>query len=173
MSEEFAIAANTQVRIAGKVEESIVDGPGLRYVLFLQGCPHNCPGCHNPTTHDFSGGIFVSLGEILHDIRKNSITTGVTFSGGEPFVQSEVLTPLARELKRLGYNLIAYSGYLIEDLLKNPRHRPFLSCLDLVVDGPFLLEKRSLDLKFRGSSNQRFIDVQSTLALKQIVLQKL
>lgn len=161
--------AGTCVRIAGKVEESIVDGPGLRYVLFTQGCPHHCPGCHNPGTHDVSGGVDVSLDEILRDIRKNPITRGVTFSGGEPFLQSAALAPLAAELKRLGYHLMAYTGYLMEALLTRPRHAAFLASLDVVVDGPFVLAQRSLDLPFRGSSNQRFIDVPASLAASRVV----
>ena len=116
------LAGRARVRIAGKVEESIVDGPGLRYVLFTQGCPHHCPGCHNPATHAVSGGVEVSLDDILRDIRTNSITRGVTFSGGEPFLQSETLAPLAAELKRQGYHLMAYTGYLMEELLARPRH---------------------------------------------------
>lgn len=151
------------VKLAGKVEESIVDGPGLRYVLFTQGCPHHCPGCHNPATHDFAGGVQVSLADIWQDIRKNTITRGVTFSGGEPFSQSEALTPLAVALKQAGYHLMAYTGHLMEELLETPRHAAFLACLDLVVDGPFIREQRSLELKFRGSANQRFIDVPLSL----------
>ena len=163
------LAGRARVRIARKVEESIVDGPGLRYVLFTQGCPHHCPGCHNPATHAVSGGVEVSLDDILRDIRKNSITRGVTFSGGEPFLQSETLAPLAAELKRQGYHLMAYTGYLMEELLARPRHATFLASLDVVVDGPFVLERRSLDLKFRGSSNQRFIDVPASLAASRAV----
>ena len=143
------LAGRARVRIAGKVEESIVDGPGLRYVLFTQGCPHHCPGCHNPATH--------------------AVSRGVTFSGGEPFLQSETLAPLAAELKRQGYHLMAYTGYLMEELLARPRHATFLASLDVVVDGPFVLERRSLDLKFRGSSNQRFIDVPASLAASRAV----
>lgn len=163
------LAGRARIRVAGKVEESIVDGPGLRYVLFTQGCPHHCPGCHNPGTHDVSGGVDVSLDEILRDIRKNPITRGVTFSGGEPFLQSETLAPLAAELKRQGYHLMAYTGYLIEELLARPRHAAFLASLDVVVDGPFVLAQRSLDLPFRGSSNQRFIDVPASLAASRAV----
>lgn len=162
-------AGKGRVRVAGKVEESIVDGPGLRYVLFTQGCPHHCPGCHNPGTHDASGGVEVSLDEILRDIRKNPITRGVTFSGGEPFLHSETLAPLAAELKRQGYHLMAYTGYLMEELLARPRHAAFLASLDVVVDGPFVLAQRSLDLPFRGSSNQRFIDVPASLAAARAV----
>ncbi len=165
----FPAPRGSDIRVAGKIEESIVDGPGLRYVLFTQGCPHHCPGCHNPETHDPSGGCLVPAADIVRDIGKNPITRGVTFSGGEPFLQSEALAPLAAELKGQGYHLMAYTGYLIEELLARPRHGAFLACLDVVVDGPFVLEKRSLELRFRGSSNQRFIDVPASLAARRAV----
>lgn len=165
----FPAPGGSDIRVAGKIEESIVDGPGLRYVLFTQGCPHRCPGCHNPETHDPFGGQPVAVSEIVRDIRRNPITRGVTFSGGEPFLQSGALAPLANELKRQGYHLMAYTGYLIEELLARPGHRAFLACLDVVVDGPFVLEKRSLELRFRGSSNQRFIDVPASLAAQRAV----
>lgn len=161
------------LRVAGRQAESIVDGPGLRYVLFTQGCPHHCPGCHNPDTHDFAGGTMLTLEAILEDIRKNPLTRGVTFSGGEPFCQSEALTPLATALKSLGYHLMAYSGYWMETLLRQPESRSFLALLDIVVDGPFVLAERSLELKFRGSRNQRIIDVPATLCSGDIVLHPL
>ena len=100
-----------EIRISGIVEESIVDGPGLRYVLFTQGCPHHCKGCHNPTTHPFDGGRMVSPDWVFADVRKNPIVRGVTFSGGEPFVQSGKLAPLAERLRAAGYNLTSYTGY--------------------------------------------------------------
>ena len=103
-----------EIRISGIVEESIVDGPGLRYVLFTQGCPHHCKGCHNPTTHPFDGGRMVSPDWVFADVRKNPIVRGVTFSGGEPFVQSGKLAPLAERLRAAGYNLTSYTGYLYE-----------------------------------------------------------
>lgn len=157
------------VRVAGKEEESIVDGPGLRYVLFVQGCPINCPGCQNPSTHDATAGESLSLGEIMQDIHKNPLIHGVTFSGGEPFCQSEVLAPLAMELKRQGYHLMSYTGYLMEDLLRRVNCLAFLRTLDILVDGPFVLSKRSLELKFRGSSNQRVIDVPASLQKEKII----
>lgn len=161
------------LRVAGRLAESIVDGPGLRYVLFTQGCPHQCPGCHNPDTHDFSGGALLSQEAILEDIQKNPLTRGVTFSGGEPFCQSEALTPLAAALKSLGYHLMAYSGYWMETLLRQPASQPFLALLDIVVDGPFIWAERSMELQFRGSRNQRIIDVPATLCSGNIVLHPL
>lgn len=150
------------LRVAGKAPESIVDGPGLRYCLFVQGCPHTCPGCHNPETHDFAGGRLVPGDKILADIRKNPLVRGVTFSGGEPFCQSRELAPLAVALKAEGRHLMAYTGYWWEDL-QAPEHRPLLDCLDLLVDGPFVEAQRSLGLRFRGSTNQRILDVPASL----------
>lgn len=162
-----------QLRIAGTIEESIVDGPGLRYVLFTQGCPHHCPGCHNPETHAFSGGKLVSLDWVVQDIRKNPIPRGVTFSGGEPFAQPEALTELARALKPLGYHLMAFSGYTFEELYAEPRFLPLLQELDMLVDGRFVLEQRSLLLRFRGSRNQRILDVPASLATGTAVIHAL
>lgn len=155
---------NDDIRISGIVEESIVDGPGLRYVLFTQGCPHRCEGCHNPSTHPFEGGRLVSPDWVFADVRKNPIVRGVTFSGGEPFSQSAKLAPLAGRLREAGYNLTSYTGYLFEDLLADARHADFLRRLDIVIDGPFILAEKSLMLKFRGSRNQRIIDVPRSLA---------
>ena len=142
-----------EIRISGIVEESIVDGPGLRYVLFTQGCPHHCKGCHNPTTHPFDGGRMVSPDWVFADVRKNPIVRGVTFSGGEPFVQSGKLAPLAERLRAAGYNLTSYTGYLYEELLADSRHMPLLRQLDILVDGPFILEEKSLIIRFRGATN--------------------
>lgn len=161
------------LRIAGTVEESIVDGPGLRYVLFTQGCPHRCPGCHNPETHDFSAGREVSLAWVLTDVRKNPITRGVTFSGGEPFCQSAALLALAKELRACGYNLTAFSGYTYEQILAEPEKRTLLEELDILVDGPFREAEKSMTLRFRGSRNQRIIDVPASLARGAVVLHEL
>lgn len=153
------------LRIAGTVGESIVDGPGIRYVIFTQGCPHHCPGCQNPETHDFGGGQTVETGTLLEDIRKNPLVSGVTFSGGEPFAQAAALLPLAKALRRDGKHLMAYTGYTFEELLQGGDDvRALLEQLDLLVDGRFILEQRSLELRFRGSANQRILDVQGSLA---------
>lgn len=104
------------IRIAGIVRESIVDGPGIRFVVFAQGCPHKCPGCHNPQTHDFQGGYDCSIETILLEIDKNPLLAGVTFSGGEPFCQAERFLPLAKEIKNRRLDLVAYTGYTLEQL---------------------------------------------------------
>lgn len=154
------------LRIAGTVGESIVDGPGIRYVIFTQGCPHRCPGCQNPGTHDFAGGREIDTDVLLEEIRRNPLISGVTFSGGEPFAQAEALLPLARALRAEGRHLMAYSGYTYEELLESPDEavRALLGLLDLLVDGRFVLEQRSLELRFRGSANQRVLDVPRSLA---------
>lgn len=159
----FANANLPALRVAGKAPESVVDGPGLRYCLFMQGCPHACPGCHNPETHDFAGGTLVSQERILADIRQNPLVRGVTFSGGEPFCQSLELASLATALKASGYHLMTYTGFVWEELVDNLTHRPLLECLDLLVDGPYVLAERTLTLPFRGSKNQRILDVPASL----------
>lgn len=153
---------NTMLRVAGVVEESIVDGPGLRFVLFLQGCRIHCKGCQNPQTWDFNGGTLVSIEDILSRIQGDPLVHGITFSGGEPFEQAEALIPLAAELKKRGYHLMAFSGYTLEKLIQKPLCRDLLSLLDLLVDGPFVKEEKSLELRFRGSRNQRILNIAAT-----------
>lgn len=148
-----------QLRVAGVIEESIVDGPGLRFVLFLQGCRLHCSGCQNPQTWDFEAGTLVPADEVLKRIKGNPLVHGVTFSGGEPFEQAEALLPLALALKELGYHLMAFTGYTLEKLLQKPECRPFLEILDLLVDGPYVEAEKSLDLRFRGSRNQRILNI--------------
>ena len=155
-----------ELRIAGTIGESIVDGPGIRYVLFTQGCPHGCPGCHNPQTHDFNGGKVVDTAALLADIQKNPFVKAVTFSGGEPFAQPLALAELASALKEQGYHLMSYSGYTFEQLLQRADARPLLDKLDLLVDGPFVESQKSIELRFRGSANQRVLDVPASLAAK-------
>ena len=150
------------LRVAGVIEESIVDGPGIRFVLFLQGCRLHCPGCQNPQTWDFDGGTLVSAAEVLERIKRDPIVHGVTFSGGEPFEQAEALLPLAAALKEQGYHLMAFTGHTLEELLQKPDSRAFLEKLDLIVDGRYIEAQKSLDLRFRGSRNQRIINIPAT-----------
>ncbi|MBQ4615253.1 MAG: anaerobic ribonucleoside-triphosphate reductase activating protein [Mailhella sp.] len=153
---------DVSLRVAGVIEESIVDGPGIRFVLFLQGCRLRCPGCQNPQTWDFDGGTLVPSDEVLARIKENPLVHGVTFSGGEPFEQAEALLPLAKELKAQGYHLMAFSGFTLEQLVQKPECRALLEQLDLLVDGPFIAAQKSLDLRFRGSRNQRILNMPST-----------
>ena len=154
------------IRMAGVIRESIVDGPGIRFVVFAQGCPHGCPGCHNPATHDFAGGKDCSLTKILSAIDENPLLDGVTFSGGEPMSQPEAFYNLAAEIKKRGLNLIVYTGYTYEELQKlgesRTAVRKLLELTDLLIDGRFVLEERDLSLLFRGSRNQRVIDMNRT-----------
>ena len=155
------------IKLAGLVPESYVDGPGIRFTIFTQGCPHHCKGCHNPETHDFNGGRTADTNRILKKIRENPLIKGVTFSGGEPFCQAEPLADLGGRLKEMGYHIMSYSGYTFEELLEKSKEdkavAELLSCLDILVDGRFILEERSLELRFRGSKNQRLIDVPLSL----------
>lgn len=151
------------IRVSGVVRESITDGPGIRYTLFVQGCPHHCPGCHNPHTFDFSGGYDMESAQVLCDIRSNPLCKGITFSGGEPFCQAEKLSRIAKELTESGYETAAYTGFTFEELLEMADAAEFLRYLDVLIDGPFLLEEKSLLLRFRGSKNQRILDVKESL----------
>ncbi|MFZ5596361.1 MAG: anaerobic ribonucleoside-triphosphate reductase activating protein [Bacillota bacterium] len=163
-----------RIRIAGVAGESVVDGPGIRYVVFCQGCPHRCPGCHNPETWDPMGGYEAEIGELVDGIRKNPLLKGVTLTGGDPFMQAAPAAKLARAVKEMGKDVIVYTGYTWEQLLerveKDNGVRALLENADIIVDGPFIKEQRDLRLVFRGSSNQRVIDVRSSLAAGKPVL---
>ena len=152
-----------KLRVAGLIEESIVDGPGIRFVIFMQGCPHNCYGCHNPDTHDPNGGYDMSIDEIVTKISNNPLIDGVTISGGEPFWQADKLIKLVYKLKEMKYNILVYSGYTFEELVekakKDQNIKNLLLTIDTLIDGPFELEKKDYNLDFRGSSNQRVIDM--------------
>lgn len=162
-----------EIRISGTVCESIVDGPGLRYVVFVQGCPHNCPGCHNPQTHDFGGGRIVDTDMILAECIEDPLIKGVTFSGGEPFCQAEPLYVLGKQLKERGYDLWCYSGWTYSELLRKAEREDYtaklLSILDVLVDGRYIQERRTLSLPFRGSENQRLIDVKASIAENMVI----
>ena len=145
--------------------------------IFTQGCNHHCPGCQNPQTHDFNGGHFIEIDEILSMIDENPLLDGITFSGGDPMDQAAALVPLAREIKERGMNLVIFTGYTYERLMELSHERPdmfeLLTFADILIDGPFILAKKSLELKFRGSSNQRIIDVQKSLVEGFVVLHDL
>ncbi len=153
------------IRIAGVVRESIVDGIGLRFTLFTQGCPHGCKGCHNPQTHDFNGGYLVEWEKIYNEIEKNPLLAGITFSGGEPILQAKELIPLAEAVVNLGKNCTIYSGYTYEELLamEDEDINRLLSLCTVLIDGKYIEEQRDLLLEFRGSTNQRIIDLTKVL----------
>lgn len=161
------------LRLAGVVRESIVDGPGLRMTIFTQGCPHHCKGCQNPQTHDFSGGYISHPEAILKAIDENPLLKGVTFSGGEPFMQSDALAELAVQIHKRSLDVITYTGFTYEELLASfdefPERKSLLEQTDWLIDGKFVLELRSLNLQFRGSSNQRIIDVKKSLESGAVV----
>ena len=156
--------------LAGIAGDSIVDGPGIRTTIFSQGCPHRCEGCHNPETWEFGAGTPTPIETILEIVRSNPLCRGVTFSGGEPFAQAEGFARLARELKDMGYEVASYTGYTFEQLLLgNPHQRQLLETIDILIDGPFLQGEKSLELSFRGSRNQRILDVKESIAAGRAV----
>lgn len=188
---------NTTISLYGTVPDSIVDGPGLRYAVFVQGCSHGCPGCHNPESQPAEGGTETTLAALLADIRANGLVHDVTLSGGEPFEQPKACAALAAELKRNGYGIWCYTGYLYDDLAGRAEAArtqqaqreeagltgnaltegiaddlavgDLLDSIDVLVDGPFVESRKSLELKWCGSSNQRLIDVPATRRAGSVV----
>lgn len=158
------------LRLAGIVNDSITDGPGLRLAVFLQGCPRRCEGCHNPTSQSFDGGYDMRDEEILEKIKKNPILSGVTLTGGEPFGQAEKLVPLATAIKDLGLELAIYTGYTFEEVLADEKMSRLARIADIIIDGEFVLAKRDISQKFKGSKNQRIIDVKESLEKGETVL---
>lgn len=160
------------MRIANTVNDSIVDGHGLRFTVFTQGCPHHCSGCHNPDTHDPAGGREVSLEELAQEMGKNPLIAGLTLSGGEPFAQAEECARLAALAHGMGLTVWTYSGYPFEQLRDAGRAdwTALLEQTDVLVDGPFVEAEKSYELHFRGSRNQRLIHVKASLAQGKAVL---
>lgn len=162
-----------EIRIAGTIRESVVDGPGLRFVIFAQGCCHRCKGCHNPDTWDFLGGEPVKAEDLLKQIKAERLIKGVTFSGGEPFLQAAPLAWLGREIKKQGLDLITFTGYTWQELRElcpeDQAVNDLMQVSDYIVDGPFILEEKDFDLPFRGSRNQRIIDVKKSIAAGEVV----
>ena len=190
-----------QIHIASIIKESIVDGPGIRLAVFFQGCPHNCPGCHNPHTHPMDGGSLVSIGSVLETARRNPLLRGITLSGGEPFMQASAAATLASAAKSEGLDVVTYTGYTLEQLVllaseaeqsvnDNSTPHPgiddadpkghllpdtagimaLLRATDILIDGPYIETQRTLDAPFKGSSNQRIIDVSSTIAANYTIV---
>ena len=169
---DYNIDENT-LRIAGVVRESIVDGPGIRFVVFCQGCPHLCPGCHNPATHDFDGGYPCEIEKIIRAIDENPLLDGVTFSGGEPACQPKAFLNLAKQIKERNLNIIMYSGFTFEQLtemgVSDAAMAELLQTIDFLIDGRYEAAQRDLSLPFRGSRNQRIIDVQASHKKGEII----
>ena len=162
--------ASNQIRVAGLTNDSIVDGKGFRFVIFTQGCLHHCKGCHNPETWAMDQGTLMDISEIEEKIARNGLLDGITFSGGDPFYQPEACYEIAKWGKARGLDIWAYTGFLYEELLEMPQVKDFLDLVDVLVDGPFVLEEKSLLLNFRGSKNQRVIDLNETKKQGKIVL---
>ncbi|NDO47621.1 anaerobic ribonucleoside-triphosphate reductase activating protein [Clostridium sp. MD294] len=160
------------IRINGVVNDSIVDGESIRFTIFTQGCPHHCPHCHNPQTHDPNGGYEENTENLIAMIAQNPLLDGITLSGGEPMEQPLPCSILAQEAKKMGLTVWLYTGYTWEELLaKNDKAiQKLLHFTDVLIDGTFIYELRSLELYFKGSSNQRTIDVQKSLLQHSVVL---
>ena len=159
------------MKISGIVEESIVDGPGIRFTVFFQGCTHNCFKCHNPQTHDINKGKDVSIEEMIDKIKQLPLTDGVTLSGGDPLMQIDDCLELCKRIKKLELEIFVYTGYTYEQILKmGSKYQELLNYIDFLVDGPFVYSLLDLSLLYRGSSNQRIIDVKKTLLSGEIVI---
>lgn len=145
------------IRIAGIVPESIVDGDGIRYAVFMQGCQRHCEGCQNPATHALDGGKIIDTAEIIAAIKRNPLLSGITLTGGEPLLQIPAATEIAKATKNLGLNVWCYTGFVFEEIPAAAQE--LLNYVDVLVDGPFILSQRDLELDFRGSRNQRIINL--------------
>lgn len=164
-----------EIRIADLTHDSIVDGQGLRLTVFTQGCVHACAGCHNPSSHRLDAGKRMQTDDILDLLRRNPLESGITLSGGEPFLQPEACLALAEGTHALSKDVWAYTGYTWEALLQeqHPARMALLEAIDVLVDGPFVLAERTVELPFRGSRNQRLIDVPRSLAAGEALLYEL
>lgn len=163
------------INIAGIVKESIVDGPGVRTTIFVQGCSHQCPGCHNPQTWDYGGGVLIGVDEVLEEIKSDYLATGVTLSGGEPLDHADLLLPIVKGIKTMGKDLIVYTGYTWEYIQFHqytsslPGTESLLQEIDYLIDGRYIEEQKDLSLLYRGSANQRIIDVRQSLMTGKLV----
>ena len=162
------------IRLSGIAYESLVNGPGMRRVFFAQGCKHNCKNCFNTDTHDFCGGEERDLDELIEDTLDNPILRGVTFSGGDPWEQADKFAYMAKFFKEKALNIWSYTGYTYEYIIENKDKRlgwnDLLNSIDVLVDGRFEEDKMQDGLKFRGSTNQRIIDVKESLRLNKVII---
>lgn len=166
-----------KIRLAAPIQiDSIVDGEGIRTVIWTQGCSHNCEGCHNPETHDFNGGELIDVEELKQQISELKFQDGITLSGGDPFMQVDACMEIAKFAKSIGLNVWSYTGFTFEQLKLLSKTQPniieLLKNIDVLIDGRFILKEKSYDVKFRGSKNQRIIDVQKSLANNETVIHK-
>ncbi|MFA5340692.1 MAG: anaerobic ribonucleoside-triphosphate reductase activating protein [Clostridia bacterium] len=152
------------------IKDSTVDGPGLRIVIWTQGCPHNCKGCHNPNTHDINGGFLEETDNVIKYINESKIQRGITLSGGEPFLQPLELIPIAQAAINKSLTVWAYSGYTYDQIIADENRKALLDYVDILVDGPFVLEQKDTRLVYKGSKNQRIIDVKQSYAKNRVVL---
>ena len=159
-----------QIRLSNPLQsDSVVDGEGIRTVIWTQGCPHHCKGCHNPETHSFNKGFLKDVDELINEIKALELQDGITFSGGDPMMQAKECMAIAKACREMGYNIWCYTGFLFEELLEDEEQREFLKYIDVLVDGKFELDKKSYAAKFRGSTNQRLINVKSSLKKNKAV----
>ncbi len=163
-----------KIRIADYIENSFVDGDGIRFTIFVQGCPHRCKGCHNPITHDFKGGRIIETESLIDKFKHTPLISGITLSGGEPFCQIKAVTEIAAAAKNANFNVWCYTGYIYEKLVDENfftavEAEKFLDYVDVLVDGPFIESQRDLTMAFCGSKNQRLIDIPKSRAQKKIV----
>lgn len=162
---------NNQIRLSGIIEESIVDGPGIRFVIFTQGCPKRCFMCHNASTQNLTGGYIENLDKIVDNWCKNPLIDGITISGGEPFIQPDKVLYLVEKALETNLNVLLYSGFYYEELIKmnNKYINEILDKANYLIDGPFEYKLKNLNLLFRGSSNQRIIDLQKTKLFNKLI----
>lgn len=173
----FIGVVKMNLKIAGVVNDSVVDGPGIRYTIFTQGCIHNCKCCHNPQTHSLNDGYYIEIDDLVNKIKRNPLLQGITISGGEPFLHIRECFELAKQVKELGLDVIVYTGYTFEELSQmkytNDNIELFFKYIDYLVDGKFIAELKDLELKFIGSKNQRIIDIKKTIINNKIILANL
>lgn len=163
----------SKLRVAGPCNvDSIVDGPGLRIVIWTQGCRHHCLNCHNPQTHDYQAGQEIDTQEIIELIDHSCLQSGITLSGGEPFDQACALVEVAQHAKQKKLNVWAYSGYTWEEIIQDEAKKALLKEVDVLVDGRFIDAQRHYQIKFKGSLNQRIIDVKASLLADEVILSK-
>ncbi len=165
---------NKTIRLAGYVNDSLVDGPGIRLTIFTQGCPYACPGCHNPDTWEAKGGEEVEIDYLVSLWRKNPLLDGITLSGGEPLFQKDKLLPLIKLAKADGLNITLYTGTTLEKLraINDPVTSEILALVDYLIDGPFILREKNLSLLYRGSNNQRIIDLRKSTPDHLVLIEK-